>query len=182
MRKHIKKIGYTVLFACVLMLSACSAEGNLFSISDFKANGEFSFIKIPWNTTINEVELLLSDELEVDSAREPFPQGCILCRSKRMYNLDGKDCRPTFEFQNGGLKMVQFEFLVEVQEDDWVEKQLEKIVALYGPESEKIERENSDLQLKTRALKWETGQTMLQFIVLSNSSGETRVIIALVKK
>ena len=51
-----------------------------------------------------------------------------------------------------------------------------------GTESENLERENCDLQLKTSASKWETEHTMLQFVALTDAEGETRVIIALVKK
>ena len=182
MRKHIKKIGITILLTCILTLSACTNEGNLVQISDFFAEDEFSFKAIRWNSSVDEVTLLLSDKIEVDTTREPFPQGCTLYRSKSMYNLDGKGCNPTFEFQDGGLKLVRFEFQANAQESEWVEKQRRDIVKLYGTESENLERENCDLQLKTSASKWETEHTMLQFVALTDAEGETRVIIALVKK
>ena len=178
----IRKTGIALILVCSLLLSGCSNREGIICLEQLKNKEEYSFNAIPWNASFDEVVLLLSDELEVDTAREPFPQGCTLYRSNRMYNLDGKTCSPTFEFQNEGLKMIQFEFLVETQECDWIEKEREKIVTLYGAESEELERENSDLQLKTSASKWETEHSMLQFIALSNGSGETRVIIALVKK
>lgn len=189
MKKSIyKNIRIVLSVICILLIfTACGNEKsnikeNDLSLEMLKVDDEYQFNTIKWGLTSDEVAKLLSNKLEVDTAREPFPKGYTLYKSKSDYNLDGKICRASFEFQNEGLNIVQFNFQLTDQDANWADKQVKKLVQLYGAESEKIERENEEMHLKTTAYKWETDQTMLQFILMTSDSGEERVIIALVNK
>ena len=185
-QKIVRMLSFIMVTTCMItLMAACGNEKqNAKEINPdmFKSENEYQFHTTAWGMTVDEVTKLSDCKLEKDSDREPFPEGYAIYKAKADYVLDGKTCNTSFEFLNEGLKDVQLAFSLSDSDDPWMDTQIEKLIQLYGEATDKIENENAEMQLKSTVYKWETGETMLQFTVISKASSAPTVVIALVKK
>lgn len=186
-KKILKKLTFILSGVCLLAtLTSCGSTGpknKEIVLDQFSTEAEYQFDTVSWGSTVAEVADLTSTELIKDTTKEPFPEGYEIYNSEASYSLDEQSCNTSYEFQDGALNIVKFDFYALSDKDnEWIDSQIEKLNQLYGNETDKIENENAEMHMKSTVYKWETDQTMLQFTVITGPSGDPHAVIALVRK
>lgn len=180
--KNKRKTLLVTLIALVLLAIAIIAvfifRGNqhgvrTLSLEQFKQGEEYQFDGAEWNMSYKEVNRALPFALETDAVRVPAPEGITFYNSKNRFDLYGKTGFASFEFQSDALKIIQFNFNFNPDEDyeAWFDQLVTELTNLYGPESDKKESdgENAIGQFNSIVYTWETDNTMLQINLLTGN-------------
>lgn len=156
------------------------------SLQQFKQGESYQFNDVSWNISFEEASRKLPFKLVTDPGRVPAPEGYAFYNSKNSFDLYGKQAIASIEFQSDALKVIQFTFNFDSDEDyeTWFKQLLTELTELYGPESDKKENsgENPLGQFSSIVYTWETDNSMLQISLLTGNKISPNVMIGLAVK
>lgn len=144
------------------------------SLDQLSTGGEYKFEGLEWGISAEEAARQLSFGIEPDEYRNDYegPAGTVFYKAKNGFTLDGQTAIGTFEFQDGKLAIVKFDFdfrhMEEQEYEQWFEALSAEMFRVYGEESRSFENAND--QFRSKGYIWETEETMLQ---ISFSAGDS---------
>lgn len=131
--------------------------------------------------SVDEVKDSLPYAIAADEAKTGGSEDYEFYKSKSEVVLDEQPGLASFEFQNGKLSIVRFDFEVAENHQKWFDAQVEKLTKIYGTENDKKETEEDNL--KTASYTWESENTILQaMLVIGPSSGTPIITIGVFTK
>lgn len=167
-----KRVCFVMLSAAlVFALTACAGTGGKFGagsdilLSDLMTDSEYCYKEIQWGMSVDEVKEALSYKIVEDTALGEPPKGYEFFRSKSGLKLDGQTGTSSFEFQNGQLAVMKYDFRLDNNYEEWFDTQINTLTDLYGAETEKSNGGNDELQ--STVYKWETDNTVLNAILIT---------------
>ncbi len=179
--RKIKFLALTLIFVMAVgVLTACN-QGSSVSLDDFKSDGKYQYAKTSWGSSSDEVKKALPYSIEEDTYRKPETVDTVFYNSKDTVTVNGEKAKATFEFNADRLRAVQFYF--DASEDNCkevFEKQSKSMLEKFGSENEKLE--NSSNNIDNIGYMWKSGNTQLQFSMMSGNSIEPVVVVTLVDR
>lgn len=169
-----KILAAALLFSCIF-LTSCNTGANSnssFSLDELKNGDAFQYSKIEWGLSADEVTKLLPYDIEKDDSRGTAPDGYDFYKSKNQFTLDNQKGTASFEFQNGQLYIVKFDFTLDENYEKWFNTQVEALTKLYG-EGEKNESENDIFT--SIGYKWEEENTVLNAILITGERASASI-------
>lgn len=164
-----------IAFAVTRGRGGADKEPVTLSLETFRHNGEYQYGEIAWKLPQSEVSKIWQYTWEKDDSREPLPADITYYKSSNAFLLDGQAATATFEFQNDELQIIQFAFHLDDKYIEWFEKQAEKLIQLYGAESERME--NTSELFNSIGYKWETDTTTLQLILMTKEGSKPNALL-----
>jgi len=139
------------------------------TLDQFKQSDKYQYNEIEWGSSVDSVTALLPYPITTDSnISGALPENVVYYKSQNRFFLDGQSSSAAFEFYDGKLKTVKFDFHLDENYAEWFDAQVEKLLQLYGKENDKMAQSSSTLCSK--GYKWETDDTTLQIILLTGTS------------
>lgn len=129
-------------------------------------NSKFQYMNIEWNSSVDIVQKNLPFDInEVNIGSETS----AVYQSKETFDFEGNSGIASFEFTDGKLKTVKFDFS-HLQDDykKWFDNQYEKLTKIYGKET-KSQIGGGEL-FDSQIYTWEKDDTILQLILLTGDS------------
>lgn len=175
MKMKTKRCGarvFSMVAAAVVLavgiLSGCQKNDKI-SLKDLKTGDEYQYAKAMWNTSAQEVEKSLPFSIVKDA--EKIPEGntgksYVPYKSEKTVTVDGMKAVANFEFYEDQVKYIRFIF--ETPENGYkeqFEKQVERLVKQFGPESKKMD--NSGDGFQSTVYRWETENTAMQIALMT---------------
>ena len=175
-----------VFLGLALVMTACVANDNngtakhrtnVVDLSLLKnVDDQYQYNALEWGTDIEHVTKQLPYEIasEKTMATENGTEIAIY-KSKLGIALDEKEAAATFEFQNGKLQIVKFDFELSNSDEAWFTAQVDKLKELYGEPNDTLDKQNG--KMSSKGYKWVASETMLQIILVSGSSPKSAAMI-----
>ena len=146
-------------------------------IDNLKLNDEYVYDGIKWGTALKEVEKKLPfmiEKLDLMGTTAPAETKLVDNRTETKLVLDGQSTySATFKFQDDKFVMASFFFSITENYEEWYNVQIEKLIDLYGEESQ-IAKNKSD-SLDVTVYRWDTEMTSLQFTSMVKEDGSATV-------
>lgn len=148
--------------------------------------GEYKFEGLEWGIPPEEAAKRLPYAIEPDEYKNDYegPAGTTFYKAEQGLAMDGRSALGTFEFQDGKLAIVKFDFHFHQDEgndyEPWFEAVSGEMHQLYGEESRSLESANG--QFQSKGYIWETEKTMLQITLMTGDSIYPSVMIGVCRK
>lgn len=180
MKPHfIKMLAFILSASLLFSCTSCSSRTYDLPLDQFKgSDGEYKLNEIEWTSSLDEVKEALPygfEEVETPHERE------WQYNSKKSFQLDSYSAPMELLFKEDGLFSVQFNFTLNDDYEEWFDTQVERLIKLYGQESEHVEKVFDD-NMKNRGYRWDTEKTSLQIVVLLREGHDPICTIHIVDK
>lgn len=156
-----------VFGSIVFGFSKASKESSV-SYEQFmnKEDDEFQFMNIDWNSSVEIIqEKLPFDIKKVDIGSETSS----VYQSEEAVDFEGNNGIASFEFVDGELKTIKFDFShLQDEYKQWFDNQYKKLTKIYGKET-KNQTGGGEL-FDSQIYTWEKNNTIMQLILLTGDS------------
>lgn len=125
-------------------------------------DGEYRFCGLEWGASLQDVGSALPYKLLKSQSGQGGPSAYIADAS---FELGGSPAASVYEFREGGLTMVRFDFHLGEDYEKWFEAQVQELASLYGQETDRME--GSSGAFASRGYRWDTEKTTLQIVLMT---------------
>lgn len=179
--KFYKIIPFILLI--MLLIPACSydnSKSRTLSLEHLKNdNNEYQYEDIEWGMSAESVTKSLPYAIKINTENNA-PENITFYDSEVPFDLNGQKGTASFEFHDDKLAIVDFNFHLNGDYEQWFKTLTEELTQLYGTESDK--KESSSDRFNSVVYIWETDNTMLQIALMTGGSIKPSAMIGVFTK
>lgn len=149
------------------MLARKESGPKAVPLDELSTEGEYRFGGLAWGASLEDVKKALPYELTEGMKWEADGE-YIEYNADTPFELGGRNATAAFEFHEGGLSTVKFNFHLGEDYEEWLTEQVQTLTSLYGEETDKME--NSSDSYASKGYRWDTEDTSLQIILMTGEA------------